>query len=211
MLSSLATWRVSLQRMRSDWPIVAAAWLITLLAATLLAAGPIYSDAVSLAGLRRTLADAPVTDVNIEITALAPVDRVALVGAEVERQLAAASGSLGSRVERSARSDTFALPDQPAGTVRDLATIGFADGIADHATILDGSWPLTSAADQPVQVAIAEPIAAELGWAVGDELLLTNRRDETRTINVRVTGVYRVDDAEDPFWWDEKQSIQGAT
>jgi len=51
--SLLAAWRVSLHRTRADWPIVAAAGLIAVLAATLLAAGPIYSNAVSVAGLHR--------------------------------------------------------------------------------------------------------------------------------------------------------------
>jgi hypothetical protein len=56
---------VSLHRTRADWPIVAAAWLIVLLAATLLAAGPIYSSAVSLAGLHRVLDDADAAEANI--------------------------------------------------------------------------------------------------------------------------------------------------
>ena len=69
MRSLLSGWRVSLQRTRADWPIVAAAWLITLLAAVLLAAGLIYPSAASEAGLRRALADSPVgqTDVVVSI------------------------------------------------------------------------------------------------------------------------------------------------
>ena len=47
MQSILAAWRVSLHRTRADWPIVAAAGLIALLAATHLASGPIYSLAVA--------------------------------------------------------------------------------------------------------------------------------------------------------------------
>ena len=54
--------RVSLHRTRADWPIVAAAGLIAVLAATLLAAGPIYSSAVSVAGLHRQLESAPASD-----------------------------------------------------------------------------------------------------------------------------------------------------
>ena len=69
MQSILAAWRVSLHRTRADWPIVAAAGLIALLAATLLAAGPIYSSAVSVAGLHRQLESAPVTDAAIEVVA----------------------------------------------------------------------------------------------------------------------------------------------
>ena len=51
MRSFLGAWLVSLRRTRADWPIVATAALIALLAATLLAAGPIYSAAVAQAGL----------------------------------------------------------------------------------------------------------------------------------------------------------------
>ena len=64
MRSLLAGWRVSLLRTRADWPIVAAVWLITLLAAVLLAAGSIYPSAAAEAGLRRALVDAPSADVN---------------------------------------------------------------------------------------------------------------------------------------------------
>ena len=61
LISSLgALLRVSLRRSRADWPIVLAAGVMCTLAATLLAAGVMYGDAVSLASLHRTLADAPV-------------------------------------------------------------------------------------------------------------------------------------------------------
>ena len=66
MISSLgATIQMSVRRSRADWPIVASAGLICVLAATLLAAGSIYAGAVSIAGLQRVLADAPVTQANI--------------------------------------------------------------------------------------------------------------------------------------------------
>ena len=69
MQSLLAAWRVSVHRTRADWPIVAAAGLIALLAATLLAAGPIYSSAVSVAGLHRLLESARVGDAGVEVSA----------------------------------------------------------------------------------------------------------------------------------------------
>ena len=87
-------WRVSLERMRVDWPIVGAAWLITLLAATLLAAGPIYSSAVSLAGLHRVLADAPVADANVEVTLRAEVADAQAIDTTVSRALRDAMGDL---------------------------------------------------------------------------------------------------------------------
>ncbi len=121
-------WRVSLERMRVDWPIVGAAWLITLLAATLLAAGPIYSSAVSLAGLHRVLADAPVADANIEVTLRADVADAQAIDTTVSRALRDAMGDLPTEVRWSGQSNTFALPGQDPDEVRDLAVLGFADG-----------------------------------------------------------------------------------
>lgn len=196
--------------MRSDWPIVAAAWLITLLAAILLAAGPIYSDAVSLAGLRRVLSDAPVADANVEATALVPAAELERASAEVERQVRAAFGSVRADIERSGRSETFGLAVPQGGEVRDLAILGFVDGIGDHARILAGAWPQT-AAGGPVQVAVAAPIAEALGWEIGDEATLTDRRDESRSIEVRLVGVFALDDPSDPYWWGEQLLIEGWT
>ena len=69
MQSLVAAWRVSLHRTRADWPIVAAAGLIALLAGSLLAAGPIYSSAVSAAGLHRQLESAPIADAGVQVVA----------------------------------------------------------------------------------------------------------------------------------------------
>ena len=196
--------------MRNDWPIVAAAWLITLLAATLLAAGPMYSDAVSLAGLRRVLVDAPVTEANLEAAAFVPPGEVELASAEVERQMAEAMGAVGGDVLRSARTDTYALADQPDTGVRDLAVLGFAEGLPDHAELIEGAWPEPGASG-PVPVAVGAPIADELGWRIGDEMILANRRDEEQTVAVRLVGVFAVRDADDPYWWDDTMVVEGWT
>jgi hypothetical protein len=196
--------------MRNDWPIVAAAWLITLLAATLLAAGPIYSDAVSLAGLRRVLVDAPAVEANLEATAVVPPGELEFVSAEVRRQMTDVIGPLGGDILRSAESDSYALPVQPADGVRDIAVLGFAEGVAEHADLVEGSWPAPDGSG-PVPVAVSVPIAEELGWSVGDEMTLTNRRDETQTLRIRLVGVYAVRDATDPAWWDDAMVVDGWT
>ena len=104
-------------------------------------AGSIYAGAVSIAGLQRVLADAPVTQANIAVsTRLTPADSDAanaIVTAEVGRAFKATDGP----ISRYARSGTFALPDQPSGEVRELAVFGYAEGLADHATLLAGGWP----------------------------------------------------------------------
>lgn len=212
MHSPLAGWRVSLHRTRADWPIVAAAWLITLLAATLLAAGPIYSSAVSLAGLHRTLADAPVTEANVEVsTRVAPAD-VEAMDAAIRPELDRLIAPLGGSVLISGESDTFALPDQPEGTVRDLAVFGFADGLADHASLVAGSWPVTRpTASAPMQVAVLDAAAESLGLAPGSRLRLQSRLDAALVLGVEVAGIYTIDDPADPFWWNDPQLLTGLT
>ena len=69
MLSVIATaWRVVVKRAASDWLVVGAAAITILLATTLLAAGPIYADAVTLSSAQRTLADAELEEANVEIS-----------------------------------------------------------------------------------------------------------------------------------------------
>ena len=80
-----------------------------------------YAGAVSIAGLQRVLADAPVTQANIEVsTRLDPEDAEAadrVVTPEVGRAL----GDGGGPIPRSARSDTFARhPPRPESCDRPL-------------------------------------------------------------------------------------------
>jgi FtsX-like permease family len=205
----LAAWRVSLHRTRADWPIVAAAWLIVLLAATLLSAGPIYSRAVSLAGLHRVLADSPTADANIEIMARVPLAEAPDALQHVGEQIGAASGGLAVDVAASGRSDSYALPGQQPDQVRDLAVLGFLDGVEDHATLLSGAWPTTVAANRPVEIAVAEPIATALNLAIGTDLPLVSRLDPGKALDVVVVGIYRPTDPTDPFWWDDPTLLDG--
>jgi hypothetical protein len=152
--------RISLRRSRADWPIVGAAGLICLLAATLLAAGSIYAESVSTAGLHRVLADARPADADIEVSFRALPAEAAGVDATVTGQLQGTLDPPGSAIVRQARSDSFALPVQPTGDVRDLAVLGFAEGLADHATLVDGGWPEGAAGPgAPVPVAISTEVA----------------------------------------------------
>jgi hypothetical protein len=69
----LAAWRVVVERAASDRLIVVAAFVTVLLAAAVLAAGPIYSEAVALSGLERTLADAPAHDSGLQVSGRIPL------------------------------------------------------------------------------------------------------------------------------------------
>jgi len=63
-----SAWRIVLKRGAADWLILTAVAVTVVLATTLLAAGLIYSDSVTLGALRRTLESAPADEVNIEMS-----------------------------------------------------------------------------------------------------------------------------------------------
>ena len=216
MSSLVAMVQVSLRRSRAAWPIVASAGLICLLAASLLAAGPMYAGAVAIAGLQRVMTDAPVAEANVEVSmrldpeAAGAADRV--VTPELERAL----GDVGGTILRSGRSDSFGRrPFPETGPRTELVELGFAEGIEDHATLVAGSWPVPvsveeAAADTAaIPVAISENIAVPQGLAVGYRVRLPSRIDPGFTATVVVVAIFRIDDPADPFWWDDPQVLDG--
>jgi hypothetical protein len=101
--------------------------LITLLATTLFAAGPIYSSAAGLAGLQRTLADAPVSDTRVEISTYGTPDYLASVDGLIQEQLRAALAPLPANTVREGRASARALLGESAAQEGDRAAIGFRD------------------------------------------------------------------------------------
>jgi hypothetical protein len=200
---------VSLRRTRADWPIVATAALIALLAASLLAAGPIYSAAVSEAGFHRLVAAARTQDANIEVTVRTSPDTAAAAIVSVDALLRQAVDQPDLDIVTGLESDSFALPGQDPAHIRDLVVLGSLDGIRDHASLLAGAWPTTASGDAPIQVAVLDSIATTLGLEVGDRLSLASRIQADRSIRVVVTATYTPTDRFDPYWWDDPALLDG--
>ena len=156
MRALIAAWRVSLARTRADWPIVGAAWLITLLAAVLFSAGLIYPSSSAEAGLRRALDDAPLGTTNIDAALYAPPAGALDLDAKVQAQLQGAISDLGGSIVRDWRSSaTLALTDLPGAVAGDQGVIGYLDGVADHASLVAGAWPTDRASElEPIQVVL---------------------------------------------------------
>ena len=203
MRSFLGAWLVSLRRTRADWPIVATAALIALLAATLLAAGPIYSAAVAEAGLHRLVSSAPIQDANIEVTVrLRPAEAGAAID-KVGGLLREAVAQPDLSIVTGAVSDTFAIPGQDPNAIHDLLQLGSLEGLEDHATLIAGSWPRSAGAEAALPVAVLQPIAATLGLHVGDTLPLVSRVDPNVTVDAAISAIYAPTDPEAPYWWDD--------
>jgi hypothetical protein len=209
--SLLAGWRVSLHRTLADWPIVAAAFLVTLLAAILLAAGPIYSSAASEAGLRRALADAPAADKDIEVSLYGASTDASPADARVETELRRVIASSGGSIVRNWRSGaTLALRGLPGGEPGDQATLGFLDGLARHATLVEGDWPAESGPSEPIQVVVVDAVARELRLGVGDELaLVSHLADQAVVVPAHLVGTFAVDVPSDPYWNGDERLLSG--
>ncbi len=200
---------IVLKRTRADWLIVAAAAAIILLATTLLSAGIIYAGAVSLSGLERTLADAPVADVNVEVSGHLAADELRSVDANVRERLAAGLGRIGAGVVRQTESDSFSLPGQRPDADRiDLAVFGTYEALAAHARLTEGAWPVAGGGSA-VEVALSAATATQLGLSVGDQLTLASRVEQGFEVPVRVVGVFELNDPTDPYWWDSPLLLEG--
>jgi len=202
-----AAWRVVIKRTRADWLILAAAMLIILLATTLLSAGPIYASAVSVSGLHRTLNDSPTTEANVQLSARVRSSEFRAFDEDVANAADQVFGVTGGPILRVARSDSYALPDQPGDEVRNLTVFGFYENLEQHASLVSGAWP--GPTTDRAQVVVSEATANALGLATGSELSVQSRRDGDFVVDVRIVGTYRQTDLTDPFWWDEPLDTSG--
>ena len=175
----LAAWSLVLRRAASDLLIVAAAFVTILLAATILAAGPIYANAVAASGLERTLADAPARDSGLQVSARIPLEDLDRTSARVERTLKDAFGDASGPVYRSAVSDSYELPAARGREQGSLAVCAFYVVLAAHADLVGGRGP---SAGTSTEAALSVGAARSLGLAVGDSIQMTSVIDESRRV-----------------------------
>ena len=197
----IQTWGVVARRMASDRLMLAAAAITILLATTLLAAGPIYADAVNVASLRRTLEGAPFLVANLEITARGQAADHPRYEQSVRQVATDAFNPPGVEVVGQIEASAFEISLGSDDRV-DLASIQWLEGVQGHATLVDGTWP-TNGPSTP-QLAVQQSAADRIGLAVGDEVTLQNRRDASDTVTAVISGIFRAADAQDPYWHDDQ-------
>ena len=186
----------------ADRLVTGAAFLVVLLAACLVAAIPIYADAVAESSLRARLARVPVEDANVQLV----VD--VFGGRRRERPRPARARARPRHIRRRPRDDVRerrvrAVPRR-AGHDR----IRFHRRPPAHAELEAGRWPATRAS--PVEVALPSAVASDLGLRVGDVFDAQSRLDPTHHVAVRVVGTYRPERIASAFWWGDPLATAGA-
>ena len=127
----------ALRGLFADRLVVLTAFLVVLLAASLLAAIPIYANAVAQSSLRERLQRASVTDANLQATV-----HVFDGGGErrldrrVQRTVREAFGATSVAIHRSAESEPFTVSGK-------VAVLGYFDALPRHARIVAGRRPAT--------------------------------------------------------------------
>ena len=119
---------------------------------------------------------------------------------------------------RYARTDNFRLFPANQSSYSDKTdplewvSFAFATDFADHITLLEGQFPAPAApfsndsADSPIEVLVAESLADNLGIQVGEQYVTFRNienelGDRTIQIPVRVSGIWKVIDQTDPYWF----------
>ena len=178
----------------------------------LFAAGPIYSSAAALAGLRRTLADSPPAETTVQVALYGTPAEVSAVDRDVQSDLQAALAPLAASIARDGRgSATLAIPAAADSTQDDHAVLGFLDELPAHARLVDGAWPAASAsAAEPLQVVLLDAAASALQMSVGEQLDLSAPGiDGPTAVPVQLVGVFAIDDPADPYWYADEQLTTG--
>ncbi len=170
----LAPLRMVMQRSAADWLLVAATWLVILCATTLLAIGVLYGDAVALSGLQQRLADEPIASTTVTVDMRVDAEELDAVDEVVARQSRRILGWADGELVRTVRSGSFDFVAGVSGLAdTDLAVLETLDGLADHARLVSGAWPLPG--NGPLEATLPAASAQRLGLAVGDTLSLASQ------------------------------------
>ncbi len=199
-----------LRRALSQRLIVAAAFGTILLATTVLSALLLYATTVTDNGVQRRLATAPIDQVGSRITVSVIPQTHSAIDSRVRSAASEAYAHADIKVVETARSDSYALPGQEdRGDNAELTTFAMYEGIDQHSMLAAGRWPAPVAADaSAVEAAFPVSTADAAGVSAGKTVTLVNRLDH-KPLRVTVTGLYRPNDQEDPFWRADPLAASG--
>jgi putative ABC transport system permease protein len=100
------------------------------------------------------------------------------------------------------------LPSNGAGSPLLWVNLAFASDLDQHIEVVDGRLPQV-VANGAVEVMIAEELASKLGFQVGEDYLVLGPKQDpaNMSVPVRIVGVWRARDPEDPYWFYTPNSL----
>jgi FtsX-like permease family len=185
----------------ADRLVVATAFLVVLLAATLVSAIPIYANAVAQSSLRERLERAPATEANVQAT-------VGIFGGD-DPELDETVGQIARDVFSATSVAIFASGESETFRAGDRTVVfGFFQDLPSHASLVTGRWPTTTEAG--AEIVVPETVARALGLHVGERIDARSRLGRTQ-VSAVLTGVYRPERPASAYWWGNPLSTAGAS
>jgi putative ABC transport system permease protein len=227
LLRTLAIFLVATRRLLSQRGLALATVIGLIVSIALVMSVPLYSDAVYYEILKTELSQAQDASAALKrppfafmfryvgsLYGLKELEDVEAVDSYLIGEGTAALGLPHRFTVRYGKTDNFRLfpTDQIAyADVRDpLAWVNFAfvSDMENHVTFLEGAMPTvaTENPSDPMEVAVTQPMADQLGIQVG-EPFMTFRRVETETgqrvvqIPVVVSGIWSANNPNDEYWF----------
>jgi hypothetical protein len=201
------------RRMTASWGVLAAAALTTLVTVAVAAAVAVFMGQALPLAVQHDLTTAHGTDMAVTALVSGP-GQDASGGAILRSKIAAAMPGVPFSFQSASWSDPLglvpgALPASPPGVGKGNATLLQAaslNGIASHATLLGGRWPVAPTATQndgggpsAIPAALPASAAALLHVSVGDELRLRDRLNNALVTFV-VTGLFAQRAGSGSYW-----------
>ena len=211
---------IAVRKSRGETTFLIMACVSAILSVTVIASAPLYFDSIERLGLRRTLdrfersqmgAWLHVNDMTFNASAVRSTESnlqeigTALSETVRENAIFTRSGILNlAKID-----DRFA----PPGSVLVFQSI---KGPTPPISLVSGRFPSNHDADQNLEIAILESVAAEYRITVGDELRLAVPPTNIIHSSPVVTGTFQIDDGDHEFWlglsstlFDPKQGPTG--
>ncbi|MFC4005672.1 FtsX-like permease family protein [Nonomuraea purpurea] len=193
------------KRAFSEPLLLLAAFGSILLATTTLVALTMYASSIADAGVRRTMETASYRQTAATISAPVTAETFPRFDQSIRAELTRAYAAPPA-VTVSFRSDSFAMPGQEDEERPELLRFGSYDGLDRHARLVSGRWPKTGG--DRVETAISLSAASATGFKAGQEFTTKGRLDP-RPVQVRVVGVFQLDDPFGERWTDEHLLSRG--
>ncbi|MFG1702410.1 FtsX-like permease family protein [Nonomuraea sp. M3C6] len=197
------------KRAFSEPLLLLAAFGSILLATTTLVALTMYASSIADAGVRRTMETASYRQTAATISAPVTADTFPKFDQSVRAELGKAY-TRPPAITTSFRSDSYAMPGQERQKLPELLRFGSYDGLDRHARLVSGAWPKAGEGpmDGPVEAAISLSAASATGFEVGREFTTKGRLDP-RPVDVRIVGVFQLNDPFGERWAGEQLLSRG--
>lgn len=195
-----------LKRLLSERTLLVASCATVLFATAMLAALTGYGTSVTGEGLRRTLSHPAYSQVGVHVSGT--VTGLDQADTRVRDALHQAFGHVPLDIGSNARGDSYVVPGQERLKHPQLTAFAYYAGIQGHATLVSGAWP-TGSSGGAVEVAVCEPAAASMHLRTGQSVVLHSRINPDQSVNVRVSGIYRIRDSGDYFWAGDPLATTG--